>query len=103
MACLGVTESCGGSDVANIQVRIKNISQIRFLAKLLLTYTFLIYLRTQTKAVRDGDNLVINGEKMWITNGMCADWMSLLVNTSVGGSKHRNKSLVCLPLNLKGF
>ena len=48
------------------------------------------------------DDLVINGSKMWITNGMQADWMCLLANTSEG-DPHRNKSLICLPMDSKGI
>jgi len=36
---------------------------------------------------------VIDGGKMWITNGAQADWMCLLANTG-DGPKHRNKSLI---------
>jgi len=45
--------------------------------------------------------LVINGGKMWTTNGTQADWMCLLANTSDDPS-HKNKSLICLPMNLPG-
>ena len=69
VACIGVSEPHAGSDVAEIR----------------------------TKAVADGDDLVINGSKMWITNGTQADWMCMLANTS-GDHKHRNKSLICVPL-----
>ena len=44
---------------------------------------------------------VINGGKMWTTNGTQADWMCLLANTS-DGPVHRNKSLICLPMKTKG-
>ena len=56
MACLGVSEPGGGSDVA----------------------------ACQTTAKRVGDDLVINGQKMWITNAFQADWMCLLANTEEG-------------------
>ncbi len=55
----------------------------------------------QTTAVQKGDDLVINGQKMWITNGLKADWICLLANTSQG-KPHQNKSLICVPLNSKG-
>uniref|UniRef100_A0A4W3JEQ5 Zgc:85777 n=1 Tax=Callorhinchus milii TaxID=7868 RepID=A0A4W3JEQ5_CALMI len=74
VACLGVSEAEAGSDVANIK----------------------------TKAVRKGDDYIINGGKMWITNGCQADWMCLLANTN-DGPRHRNKSLICLPMNLEGI
>lgn len=47
------------------------------------------------------DDYVINGSKLWITNGLQADWICLLVNTSEGPA-HKNKSLICVPLNLPG-
>ena len=59
VACLGVSEPGGGSDVAAVT----------------------------TSAVRRGDDLIINGQKMWITNAFQADWMCLLANTSEGARK----------------
>jgi len=73
VACLGVSEVGAGSDVASIK----------------------------TTARKDGDDYVINGGKMWTTNGVQADWMCLLANTSEG-SVHKNKSLICLPMKTKG-
>ena len=73
VVCLGVSEVGSGSDVASI--------------------------KTTAKVV--GDELVINGGKMWITNGAQADWMCLLANTSEG-PVHKNKSLICLPMDTKG-
>lgn len=73
VACLGVSESGAGSDVASLK----------------------------TTARKDGDDYVINGSKMWITNATQADWMCLLANTSEG-APHRNKSLICLPLKHDG-
>ena len=45
---------------------------------------------------------MINGEKMWITNGCQADWMCCLANTS-DAAPHRNKSLIILPLDTPGI
>jgi citronellyl-CoA dehydrogenase len=73
VACVGVSEPGAGSDVAAIK----------------------------TSARTDGDDYVINGGKMWITNGAQADWMCLLANTS-DGARHRNKSLICVPMKEKG-
>src|SRR5919205_3904196 len=73
VACIGVSEPGAGSDVASIK----------------------------THARSDGDDYVINGGKMWITNGVQADFMCLLANTSEG-PVHRNKSLICLPMKTKG-
>jgi citronellyl-CoA dehydrogenase len=69
VACLGVSEVGSGSDVASIR----------------------------TTAKKDGDDYIINGGKMWTTNGVQADWMCLLANTS-DDQAHRNKTLICLPL-----
>ncbi|MCL4740454.1 MAG: acyl-CoA dehydrogenase family protein [Burkholderiaceae bacterium] len=73
IGCIGVSEPGGGSDVAAVR----------------------------TSARKDGDDYFIDGSKMWITNGMQADWCCLLVNTS-DGPVHKNKSLIVVPLNAKG-
>ncbi|MGJ4939937.1 acyl-CoA dehydrogenase family protein [Bradyrhizobium sp. HKCCYLS1011] len=73
VACIGVSEPGAGSDVASIK----------------------------TAARSDGDDYVINGGKMWITNGAQADFICLLANTS-DGPVHRNKSLICVPMKTKG-
>ena len=73
VGCIGVSEPSGGSDVAAIKCA----------------------------ARKDGDDYLINGTKMWITNGMKADWCCLLANTS-DGPVHRNKSLIMVPLDAKG-
>ena len=44
-------------------------------------------------ARKDGDDYLISGQKMWITNSLQADWMCMLVNTGEG-PVHKNKSLV---------
>lgn len=56
----------------------------------------------KTQAVRDGDNYVINGTKMWITNATQADYICLLANTGGADNVHRNKSLIILPTDLPG-
>jgi citronellyl-CoA dehydrogenase len=55
----------------------------------------------KTTARKDGDDYVVSGTKMWITNGMQADWCCLLANTSEG-SPHKNKSLIIVPMDAKG-
>jgi citronellyl-CoA dehydrogenase len=55
----------------------------------------------KTHARKDGDDYVINGSKMWITNGAQADWLCLLTNTGEGPA-HMNKSLVIVPTKTKG-
>ncbi len=71
--CVAVSEPHAGSDVANIK----------------------------TKAVKDGDDYIINGSKMWITNSLQADYICLLANTG-DGPKHKNKSLIIVPTKTKG-
>ena len=56
----------------------------------------------KTTAVKDGDDYVINGEKMWITNGTQADFMCMLAVTSEG-KPHQNKSLIVVPMDAKGI
>ena len=55
----------------------------------------------KTTATKDGDDYVINGTKMWITNSTQADVLCLLANTSDAPS-HINKSLILVPTNTKG-
>lgn len=74
VACIGVTEPEAGSDVASIK----------------------------TTARRNGADYIINGQKIYITNGVQADFVCLLCNTS-DKQFHRNKSLICVPLNAKGI
>ena len=74
VGCIGVSEPGGGSDVAALK----------------------------TTAKKDGGDYLINGTKMWITNGMQADWCCLLANTSEG-PVHKNKSLIVVPMNLPGI
>ena len=73
VGCIGVSEVGGGSDVAAVK----------------------------TSAKKDGDDYLINGSKMWITNGLQADWCCLLANTSEG-SVHKNKSLIIVRLDSPG-
>lgn len=63
---------------------------------------YLVHVGVKTTAVKKGGDYIINGGKMWITNGAQADWMCLLANTSEGPA-HKNKSLICLPMNLPGM
>src|ERR1700749_148773 len=46
-------------------------------------------------------NARADGGKMWIPNGVQADWVCLLANTGEG-QVHRNKSLICVPMKAKG-
>lgn len=73
IGCIGVSEPGAGSDVAGLK----------------------------TTAKKDGDDYVINGTKMWITNSPSADFICLLANTS-DGKAHSNKSLIVVPMNTPG-
>lgn len=74
VAAIAVTEPDAGSDVAGIT----------------------------TRAERDGDDYIINGSKMYITNGTQADWLCLLARTSPGQG-YQGMSLIIVPTNLPGF
>jgi acyl-CoA dehydrogenase len=73
VAALAITEPGGGSDVANLQ----------------------------TRAVRDGDELVINGAKTFITSGTRADVVTVAVRT--GGAGHGGVSLLVVERGTPGF
>ena len=74
VGCIGVSEPGAGSDVAAIK----------------------------SHARKDGDDYLISGQKMWITNSLQADWMCMLVNTGEG-PQHKNKSLVMVPMDSRGI
>ena len=73
VGCIGVSEPGAGSDVSGVKA----------------------------SARKDGDDYLISGQKMWITNSLQADWMCMLVNTG-DGPVHKNKSLVIVPLRDQG-
>jgi citronellyl-CoA dehydrogenase len=56
----------------------------------------------KTTAKKDGDDYIINGSKMWITNSLQADFLCLLANTS-DDAPHRNKSLIVVPTKTPGI
>jgi len=56
-----------------------------------------------TTARRSGDDLIISGQKMWITNAYQADWMCLLANTEPDQKPHMNKSLICVDMKSPGI
>jgi len=75
VAAIAVSEAGAGSDVAGVK----------------------------TLARKVGDEYVITGSKMWITNGTQADWACMLVNTGDASiNKHASKSLIVVPLDAKG-
>lgn len=73
IAALGISEPDAGSDVASLR----------------------------TTARRVGDEYIVNGAKMWITNGARADFITLAVRT--GGPGHGGISLLTFPTDVKGF
>jgi citronellyl-CoA dehydrogenase len=73
IAALAISEPDAGSDVAAIR----------------------------TTARRDGDDLVVNGSKMWISNGVRADFLTLAVRTGEAG--YGGISLCTFPTGVKGF
>ncbi len=74
VASIAVTEPDAGSDVAGIR----------------------------TRAYRDGDEWVVNGSKLYITNGTQADWLCLLARTSDEGG-YRGMSQIVFPTDVPGF
>jgi citronellyl-CoA dehydrogenase len=74
VAAIAVSEPHAGSDVAAIK----------------------------TTAVKEGDDYIINGTKMWITNSTQADFFCLLANTS-DDKPHFNKSMIVVPANTPGI
>ncbi len=76
IAALAITEPGGGSDVASLR----------------------------TTARRDGNDWVINGEKVFITSGMRADWITVAVRTGDAASKGpAGVSMIAVPGDAKGL
>lgn len=73
VSAIAVSEAGGGSDVAALK----------------------------TYAKKNGNDYIINGQKMWITNATQADYFCTLVNTSYE-LPHKNKSLIIIPSKAKG-
>ena len=56
-----------------------------------------------TKAVRDGDEWVINGQKMWTSLAEYADYIWLAARTDPAAEKHSGLSMFLVPTTSKGF
>lgn len=56
-----------------------------------------------TRAVRDGDHYVVNGQKIWTTNGDTADWIWLAVRTDPDAPPHKGISILLVPTTDPGY
>ncbi len=73
--CIGMSEPDAGSDLANLS----------------------------TSARRDGDEFVINGQKIWTSFGAVADYCYLICRTSTDGPPHQGISEIVVPMSTPGI
>ncbi|MEO6123512.1 MAG: acyl-CoA dehydrogenase family protein [Ilumatobacteraceae bacterium] len=73
--CIGMSEPEAGSDLASLQ----------------------------TSALRDGDEWVINGQKIWTSSGAVSDYCYLICRTSTDGPAHAGISEIVVPMDTPGI
>ncbi|OUS26918.1 acyl-CoA dehydrogenase [Gammaproteobacteria bacterium 45_16_T64] len=56
----------------------------------------------RSKAIRDGDEYVINGQKVWSTRAVFADWVFCIFRTDADSERHKGLSFVFVPLDAPG-
>jgi len=57
----------------------------------------------RTSAVLDGDDYLVNGEKIWTSDGHYADWIFCLVRTSSAGRKQEGITFLCMDIKTPGI
>ena len=74
MWCQGYSEPGAGSDLANVQ----------------------------TRARRDGDDWVVDGQKVWTSNAHLSQWVFVVARTEAGSARHHGLSFLLVPLDQDG-
>ncbi|MER8115001.1 acyl-CoA dehydrogenase family protein [Streptomyces sp. NPDC094031] len=57
----------------------------------------------RTRAVREGDTYIVNGQKIWTTNGDTADWVWLAVRTDPEAPPHQGITMLLVPTSDPGY
>jgi alkylation response protein AidB-like acyl-CoA dehydrogenase len=57
----------------------------------------------KTRAVRDGDDYVVNGQKIWTSIAMWSKWIILLARTDAGSDKHEGITCLLVPMDTPGI